>query len=72
MNDVEMKPVIGSYPAQFRLRGFPGKLFRINSVYSFLSEDYGPQLVLEVKIKDRWVQHSRVTPAELDAYIVAK
>lgn len=62
---------IAEFPAEFELKAFPGKRFRISHMDSFYSElERDVMLYTHVKDGDRWLAFAKGTPRELHEQIV--
>jgi hypothetical protein len=51
MIDPVIAGIIAEWPETFMLREWPNKTFRVNKESSYVSPDYGPQIVLQIWIE---------------------
>jgi hypothetical protein len=68
---MEMKQLIGTFPQEFGLRGFPNQRFRINQRASYYSFDLGAQIVLDILTSEGWQNFCREGEKQLRAELVA-
>ena len=68
-----LSDAIAEFPERFGLRAFPGKVFCIARVDSWVDRETKiPQLYVCVETDDGWLSFSRGTPPELAREIVAR
>lgn len=60
----QIEKAVKEFPAEFGLRAFPGKKFRVCPGASYWSEGQ-PMLVVQVWRDEKWLDFSKGTPYEL-------
>lgn len=66
-----IQEVIATFPKQFSLRAFPGKVFRCADWPASFMENNQAHVVVEVEREGRWLQFGRDTPQALRKELVA-
>jgi hypothetical protein len=66
----QLAAAIAEFPAEFGLRAFPGRVFRISKSASYVNDAGQPVLYAALKADAHWQDFAKVTPAELRSQVV--
>lgn len=66
----KLDEAIKRMPATFGLRAFPGRVFRVSPLYSYVNDDGVPMLYTEVQKGAEWLSFAKGTEGEIREQIV--